>query len=148
MSSNSEHPTEPQSEQDLVALVVKMQQQLSAVEKKIDALMVQLEEKSASRGNTYSSSPKPFRPYGQSSHGEGRRDRGPRDRNFGGPRRSFGDRNDRPQGEGRRDFGSSSGERSFGGPPRSFDRQDRPQGGGGFGGPRKKPFFKRRRDRD
>jgi CxxC-x17-CxxC domain-containing protein len=73
-SASVEPQIEPQVEPNMAALIDKMQQQLTGLEKKIDTLISQSSER-PSRGNNYS---KPFRRFDNSP----RFDRGGRDNNF------------------------------------------------------------------
>jgi len=109
-----------QAEPDLLTLVKKIQQHLVYLEKKIDTLIGQSSDRPA-KGRHFS---KPFRPFNNNRsrhHGEGNRDDRPRERSFGHDRPFNRDRGDRPRG------GDSHGS--------------------GFGAD-KKPFFRRRRERD
>lgn len=100
----------PQAEMDVVSLIKKMQQQLSFLEKKIDILISQSQEKPF-KGRPF---PKPFRPFSHSHH----HDRGERD--------------------------NSSRERDFS-RGRPFEKHER--GEHQEFGPKKKPFFHRKKDR-
>ena len=135
---------------DIVVLVKKMQQQLVYLEKKIDTLIGQLQEKSSQeRSFREKRFDRPFRSFDRPQghyrdkrdSGEGPRERSFRpgqhfdkrrsdeDRGFSGPRREYG---------GEREGGSSQDrpfKKKFGGEKRGF-------------GARKKPFFHGRRDRE
>jgi hypothetical protein len=137
--------TPQQHDADVLILIKKMQQQLASLEKKIDTLIGQSQEKPS--GEKHFSKPftpfdRPFRPG--RFHDKRGRDEGPRERSFHSGSR-FEKRN---EGEGRgfggpkRDYGGER-ENSF-----SHDRPFKKEFGGkkrGFA-PRKKPFFSKRRD--
>ena len=134
------------NEQDVAALINKMQKQLVFLEKKIDILISQSQER-PSRERNFS---KPFRSFDRSyrpghyhdkrDQGEDFRERGIRsghhfekrqpdeNRGFGGPKRDYGaDRENSP--------GQDRGfKKKYGGEKRGFD-------------PGKKPFFHKRKER-
>lgn len=134
-----------QTEPDVLVLIKRMQQQLASLEKKIDILISQSQEKPF-REKHFS---KPFRsfdrpyPPGHSydkrnqggdpkersfrsgPHSEKRR--GDENRGFGGPQRSHGDGQENSSSQGRH-F-----KKKYGGKERGFD-------------PKKKPFFHKRKD--
>ncbi len=117
-------PVAPQNDSDVVALVKKIQQQLVFLEKKIDILIGQSSERPFQRREF----PKPFRPLsGPASPGGGRQAGFNRSHHYG---------------KGERGHPREGG---FGGGPRYFDK---PQGGEnrGFGGHKKKPFFRKRKE--
>ena len=142
-SDNSSAPQ--QAEPDVLVLIKKMHQQLASLEKKIDILISQPQEKPF-REKHFSKSFRSFdRPY-RPGHSHDKRDQGedsrgrsfrsgphfekrPRDENrgFGGPQRSHGD--DQKN--------SSSPDRHF---KKKYDDKKR-----GFD-PRKKSFFHKRKD--
>ncbi len=120
----------PQAGTDVVSLILKMQQQLNFLEKKIDLLIGQSPERSSGE-RRFS---KPFRPsFGHGGHSHGKRDfnRGPRERSFPHERpRESGFSHDRPK------------EGSFG-QGRPFDRK--PGAGPRGFGHGEKPFFRHRK---
>lgn len=120
----------PQAGTDVVSLILKMQQQLNFLEKKIDLLIGQSPERSSGE-RRFS---KPFRPsFGHGGHSHGKRDfnRGPRERGFPHERpRESGFSHDRPK------------EGSFG-QGRPFDRK--PGAGPRGFGHGEKPFFRHRK---
>lgn len=140
----------PEAPADVVSLIKKMQQQLTYLEKKIDALIVQLQQRPPhERPAPEKRFEKSFRSYDRPRHHERygkrkERDGGPEERSFR-PGRHF-EKHHHAEGQG------------FGGHQESFDRG--PEGGSGqdrrfkkkFGSrergfdPRKKPFFRGRRD--
>jgi hypothetical protein len=156
-----------QSETDIVVLIKKMQQQLTFLEKKIDILVSQSQEKPLKeRHFSRPSRPfdRPYRPGGhypdKREHGEGSRERSFRPGHYSDKRehgeglreRSFrlSHHSDRPQGEVKRGFdgprkeysgnreGSSSPERHF---EKKYDGKKK------IFDPRKKDFFHKRKDR-
>jgi len=130
----------PHVETDVLVLIKKMQQQLVFLEKKIDTLISQIQER-PSRERSFS---KPYRSFGNTQRYErGDRDSRPRERGFS-PRGSF---NKYHSDEGRPQ------ERSFSKYPsdegRSSERHFHKHQGDekrGFGS-RSKPFFRGRKDR-
>jgi len=132
----------PSSETDVVVLIKQMQQRLTALEKKIDILISQSQEKSF-RPKPFS---KPFRSFDR------------HDRFDRGKEHSFGERkfsHHRPDERRPREEG-----RSFGYKKKSYDHErpgdfnperrfDKPPGGEhrGFSA-KKKPFFHKHRDRE
>jgi hypothetical protein len=136
----------PEAQTDLVTLVKKMQQQLNALDKKIDILMSRPKE------NTFG--PRRFapqsRPFGRPSFHD-RDDRRPSGRGEyrSAPRESFGGRDSfrhREQREGNFKEREPRDGQSFGKKPYHVDRSS---GGGDSRGfaPRKKPFFLKRKER-
>jgi hypothetical protein len=142
---NDNASTSQQTESDVLGLIKKMYQQLAFLEKKIDILISQSQEK-PSREKPFS---KPFRSFGRPyrpghphdkrTHDEGFREKnfpsghhsekrqGDENRGFGGPRKSYTD-----------DRGNSSSQdrhfkKKYGGPKRGFD-------------PKKKFFSHKRKD--
>ncbi len=73
----------PQSETDVVSLIKRVQQQLAFLEKKIDILIGQSQEKPF-RGKPFPKPfAKPFRPFSHSHHHDrAEREHGPRERDF------------------------------------------------------------------
>jgi hypothetical protein len=133
-----------QAETDVLILIKKMQQQLVSLEKKIDALIGQSQEKpfrEKSFSKPFRSFDRPYRPshhYDKRGQGDGPRERsfrpgyhsegrpGEERREFRGPRKEY-------DGERERSSGADHSFKKFGG-KKSFD-------------PRKKPFFHKRKDR-
>lgn len=106
----------PQAETDLVGLIKKVQQQLTFLEKKIDTLIGQSQERPFKGKHFPKPFPKPFRPFGHAHHHDrGEWDNSPRERE--------------------RD--SSRG--------RHFEKHERREDQ--EFGPRKKPFFHRKKGR-
>ena len=69
----------PQNEPGVASLIDKMQQQLNAMEKKLDILI----DQSSKRPFEKSYPPKPFRSFNRPDrHDRGRQDSGPRERNY------------------------------------------------------------------
>ena len=113
-------PIAQQGEPDVLTLVKKIQQQLIFLEKKIDTLInsqSQPSQRPPFRERNFSKPPfsKPFRSFGRSEH------------------RGNSQRDDRPPREGNFSEGRPQFDRSQGGESR------------GFSGPKKKPFFRRRK---
>jgi len=104
----------PQAETDVVSLIKRVQQQLAFLEKKIDTLISQSQEKPF-RGKPFPKPfPKPFRPFSHSHHHDrGERDNSSRERDF-----SRGRPFEKHQGGENQEFG-----------------------------PKKKPFFHRKKER-
>lgn len=124
-----------QSNSDISSLLKKMQQQLDALEKKIDTLMARPLEKSFGE-KRFS---KPFRPYDRSTRqGQGSRDYGSRERSYGSGERSYGSR-ERSYGPGRT-FDKPAFEKP------SFEKRSGDDQRSSFS-PKKKPFFNKRRER-
>lgn len=133
------------NEQDIAALINKMQKQLIFLEKKIDILLSQTQERPSRErhfSKPFRSFDRPYRPghyQDKRDQGEDSRERGARGgrhfekrqpeegRSFSGPKRDYGDdREGRPSQD--RGF-----KKKYGGEKRGFD-------------PRKKPFFQKRRE--
>lgn len=123
-SSVSQH-----EEQQVLALVKRLQQQISFLEKKVDILLT----RSTQRPSETKNFSKPFRSFGHSPHqGKSRgRDRS-RERNFSA------DRSDRKQGEESRGSGQKE---------RPFYRFDKRRGGSRKPGQENKPFSRRGKNR-
>ena len=143
--SDHPHPREAESlpqSADIVTVLRKMQQQLEFLERKIDTLIKQSEEKSFR--------PKSFgdKPYGNKPYG---------DQRFSKPFRSFdrGPRRDREESdrgprerdfEERRPFNKGSFQKNEGFDKRPFQKREG-ESSSGFAG-KKKKFFHRGRNRD
>ncbi|HOD12997.1 MAG TPA: hypothetical protein PLO93_00895 [Candidatus Omnitrophota bacterium] len=148
-ASADTNTTETQT--DVIVLIKNMQQQLIYLEKKIDALIGQLQQRpSEDRPYREKRFERSFRSFDRSRsqghyRGRGDQERDPRDRSFR-PGRHFGKRDS----EERQDFGRPREDRD-----RGFDGvsgQERPfkksfGGGKKEFNPRKKSFFRGRRDR-
>ncbi|MBL7196998.1 MAG: hypothetical protein ISS47_02750 [Candidatus Omnitrophica bacterium] len=118
-----------QQEQQVLALVKRLQQQIISLEKKVDILL----SRSAQRTNEANDFSKPFRSFGHSQRqGKARR------RDHSGERDFSAGRLDRQRGEENRG-GLEQREKPF-------YRFDKRQGGSRRPGQRNKPFFRRRRD--
>ena len=164
----SDNPSAPQqSETDVVVLIKKMQQQLAFLEKKIDLLVSQSQEKPF-REKSFSRPSRPFdRPYRPGGHYPDKRDHGEGSRERSFRPGHYSDKRD--QGEGSRErsfrpthhFEKRQGEeqRSFDGPRKEYSGS-REEGSGQerrfekkYDGkkktfdPRKKQFFHQRKDR-
>ena len=124
----SDNFSTPQNlESDILVLIKKMQQQLVFLEKKIDTLISQSQEKPF-REKQFS---KPFRSPDRSyrpgpGHHQDKRGQGEENRGYGGPKKNYSDDRDNSSGQ----------ERYF----KKYDSKKR-----GFD-PRKKPFFHKRKD--
>ena len=123
------------AEQDVVVLIKKMQQQLVFLEKKIDILISQSQERPFSKEQHFSrpfrSFGRPHRPSGEKSFDRERpfeKRHGEEDRGFGYKKKSYG----HTRGS---DFSQERHfEKRHDGEKRGFD-------------PKKKPFFHKRKDR-
>lgn len=74
----------PQADQDVLALVKRIQQQISFLEKKVDTLIAQLQERPTFQPRTFS---RPHRPFGHAQHhGKGEHREGSGERDFNRPR--------------------------------------------------------------
>ncbi len=140
--TNEDSSISEQPESDVIVLIKKMQQQISFLEKKIDILISQSQERYP-REKQFS---KPFRSFDRSSRPgnyHNNRDRsgdsrhsgrnfekrhGDDNRRFSGPRKDYGDERENVPGE------EGYFKKQFGDKKRGFD-------------PRKKPFFNKRRER-
>ncbi|MFA6379203.1 MAG: hypothetical protein WCX16_05445 [Candidatus Omnitrophota bacterium] len=155
MSEEFKHevPVAPEGETDVVALIKKMQQQLTALDKKIEILMSRPKESSFGR----KSFSRPSGSFNRPSF-HGRDDRRPSDRGEyrHGGRESFGGRDSFRPREARegnfRERDSREG-RSFEKKPysgeRSHSSSERPHSGEPRAfAPRKKPFFLKRKERE
>jgi hypothetical protein len=120
-SSNNPAAVSDESDDNVVSLLKKVQQQVLFLERKIDMLISQSKER-PSRENS-----SPDRPF--------------RKRPFSKPFRSF----DHPQRHGKGEYGHSSGERDSG-QGRFYERRPSEKGRGPS--PKKKPFFFKRKDRE
>ncbi|HQP10334.1 MAG TPA: hypothetical protein PKV41_02990 [Candidatus Omnitrophota bacterium] len=130
------------SEQDVVFLIKRLQQQVSFLEKKIDTLIRQSETKAGSEN--YSS--KSFRPFGHSHH---RSERG-QDRLSGEKKYYPGRHADRPQGEENRKFGyhkKSFGRSQEGDPGQGAHSKGRHGGKEKWFGKKSRPFSYKQKDR-
>jgi hypothetical protein len=145
---NESESAVPEAQTDVVALIRKMQQQLNALDKKIDILMSRPKE--SSFGNKHFS--RPPRPFGRPSfHGRDRDDRRPSDRGEyrHGGRESFGNRDSfRPREEREGNFRERDSREGH-----SFEKKpyhgNRPHSGESHGfAPKKKPFFLKRKERE
>lgn len=122
-SKNNDLLPSASAEQDVVALIKKMQQQLAFLEKKIDLLISQSQARPFSREKNFS---RPFRSFDRERHFEKRHGEG--DRGFGYKKKSY----DHSRGS---DVGPERHfEKRHGDESRGFDQK-------------KKPFFHKRRDR-
>jgi hypothetical protein len=130
----------PQVETDVLVLIRKIQQQLLFLEKKIDTLISQSQER-PSRERSFS---KPYRSFGHTQrYDRGERDSRPRDRGFS-PRSSFNKHNSdegRPQERSFNKYHSDENHSS----ERSFHKHHSDEKRG-FS-PRSKPFFRGKRER-
>ena len=123
----------PQGDSNVVALIKKMQQQLVFLEKKIDALISQSQERPF-RSKPFS---KPYRSFGRSSH-----PRSGEQYNNGGERKYEPGRHFEKH---QRDENPGFAGKSEHGPGRHFGKHQRGENPG-FAG-KKKPFFPRSKER-
>ncbi|MFA5038636.1 MAG: hypothetical protein WC732_03040 [Candidatus Omnitrophota bacterium] len=141
-SKQENSPGSPHGEPDVAALIRKIQQQLTFLEKKIDILINQSQAE-PSREKYFS---KPYRPFdrparhGKAEGREGYRERGP------GQGRNY----EKPQGGENRGFGYKK--KSYDHPREDFGHErrfDKPHGGEsrGFSHKKKAPFYFKRKDR-
>jgi hypothetical protein len=110
-----------ESDSDVVSLLKKIQQQVLFLEKKIDLLISQSQERPSRERSS------PDRPFHK--------------RPFSKPFRSF----DHPQRHGKGEYGRSSGERDSA-QGRFYERRPHDKSRGP--NPKKKPFFFKRKDRE
>jgi hypothetical protein len=148
----SEEPVVPEAQADVVALIKKLQQQVNALDKKIEILLSRPQERSFG-DKRFSGSSRPFnRP---SFHGRDDRHSSGRGEYRHGGRESFGSRDSFRPREARegnfRERDSREGH-SFEKKPYHSDRphgSDRPHSGEPRAfAPRKKPFFLKRKERE
>lgn len=142
---NGSSPADHQ-EADVIAILKKIQQQMTFLEKKLDTLLAQ-----QSSGGSQPSGERAFeRPSFKDRHfSKPTRSFGTRTEHYGRPGGDRGQGGDRPErggfGQGRPSFG---GRPSYGRPRRDDHRggPGGPEGGAGFRGP-KKPFYQGRKER-
>lgn len=150
-SKKDDFSVSQQEEQQVLALVKRLQQQIIFLEKKVDILLSRSAQ-STHEGKSFS---KPYRSFGHSQHrGKERYGDHSRERDFssGRPDRQYGEekRGFEPRGKPFYRSDRQQGEESRGSEQREkpFYRFDKPQGQSRRPGQRNKPFFRHRRDRD